>query len=56
MEEREDKALMELRDQLSKKKHESGGGGLYKQNFWECPGFKIAISVSVLVLVVFMRW
>ncbi|RWR94421.1 myosin heavy chain, cardiac muscle isoform [Cinnamomum micranthum f. kanehirae] len=55
MGERGDKALMELRDQLADKQ-ESGGEGLYKQNFWEGPSFKIAISVSVLVLVVFLRW
>jgi len=54
MGERRDKAIKELRDQLSTKKQvvsESPG----KQNFWESQTFKVMVSMSMVVLVVFSR-
>ncbi|KAK8651582.1 hypothetical protein V6N13_141180 [Hibiscus sabdariffa] len=54
MGERRDKALKELRDQLAAKQQSAGVGG-EKQNFWETSGFKIVVSMSMLVLVVFSR-
>ncbi|KAM1353592.1 hypothetical protein PS1_033403 [Malus domestica] len=53
MGERRDKALKELRDQLQR-----GGGGAAaaeRQNFWETSGFKIMMSMSMLILVVFSK-
>ncbi|KAM0991859.1 hypothetical protein ACFX2I_010163 [Malus domestica] len=53
MGERRDKALKELRDQLQR-----GGGGAAaaeRQNFWETSGFKIMMSMSMLVLVAFAK-
>ncbi|CAL2268851.1 unnamed protein product [Prunus armeniaca] len=53
MGERRDKALKELRDQLQR-----GGGGASaaeSQNFWESSGFKIVVSMSMLILVVFSK-
>ncbi|KAK8591841.1 hypothetical protein V6N13_031867 [Hibiscus sabdariffa] len=56
MGERRDKALKELRDQLAAKQ-QSAGVGAEKQNFWETSGFKIVVSMSMLILVVFSkRW
>ncbi|MBA0699291.1 hypothetical protein Goari_000940 [Gossypium aridum] len=54
MGERRDKALKELRDQLAAKQ-QSGGVGAEKQNFWETSGFKIVVSMSMLILVVFSK-
>ncbi|KAJ8620421.1 hypothetical protein MRB53_028950 [Persea americana] len=54
MGERRDKALKELRDQLAMKQ-QSGGGSFDKQNFWESSSFKIIVSMSMLVLVVFAK-
>ncbi|RWR95168.1 nuclear envelope-associated protein 2-like protein isoform X1 [Cinnamomum micranthum f. kanehirae] len=54
MGERRDKALKELRDQLAMKQ-QGGGGNLDKQNFWESSSFKIIVSMSMLVLVVFAK-
>lgn len=54
MGERRDKALKELRDQLAMKQ-QGGGGTADKQNFWESSGFKIIVSMSMLVLVVFAK-
>ncbi|CAB4285070.1 unnamed protein product [Prunus armeniaca] len=53
MGERRDKALKELRDQLQR----SGGGAsaAESQNFWESSGFKIVVSMSMLILVVFSK-
>lgn len=52
--ERRDKALKELRDQLATKQQaEVPGDG--KQNIWESSGFKIVISMSMLILVVFSK-
>ncbi|KAK8973944.1 hypothetical protein V6N11_046904 [Hibiscus sabdariffa] len=49
MGERRDKALKELRDQLAAKQ-QSAGVGAEKQNFWETSGFKIVVSMSMLIL------
>lgn len=54
MGERRDKALKELRDQLAMKQ-QSRGGSFDKQNFWESSSFKIIVSMSMLVLVVFAK-
>ncbi|OMO86239.1 hypothetical protein CCACVL1_09706 [Corchorus capsularis] len=54
MGERRDKALKELRDQLAAKQ-QCGAVGAEKQNFWETSGFKIVVSMSMLVLVVFSK-
>ncbi|XP_062081739.1 nuclear envelope-associated protein 2-like [Humulus lupulus] len=53
MGERRDKALKELRDQLAVKQIEAASAE--KQNFWESSGFKIVVSMSMLVLVVFSK-
>ncbi|KAK7269469.1 hypothetical protein RIF29_22196 [Crotalaria pallida] len=52
MGERRDKAIKELRDQLASKQ---GGAAAEKWNFWDSSGFKIVVSVSMLVLVVFSK-
>jgi len=56
MGERRDKAIKELREQLAAKQH-SGVVGEEKQNqnFWETSGFKIVLSMSMLILVVFSK-
>ncbi|KAF8401225.1 hypothetical protein HHK36_012154 [Tetracentron sinense] len=54
MGERREKTLKELRDQLAMKRQE-GAVGVGKQNFWECSGFKIMASMSMLILVVFAK-
>ncbi|XP_008790504.1 nuclear envelope-associated protein 2-like [Phoenix dactylifera] len=51
MGEKRDKALKELRDQLAMKQ-QNGAGCNDKQNFWESSGFKIVVSMSMLVLAV----
>lgn len=53
MGERRDKALKELRDQLATK--QSVAANTEKQNFWETSGFKIVVSMSMLVLVLFSK-
>ncbi|XP_038902247.1 nuclear envelope-associated protein 2-like isoform X2 [Benincasa hispida] len=54
--ERREKAIKELRDQLAGKQ---GGAGpaadSEKQNFWETSGFKVVVSMSMLILVVFSK-
>ncbi|KAK4402089.1 Nuclear envelope-associated protein 2, partial [Sesamum angolense] len=56
MGERRDKALKELRDQLAAKQEaESHTPSNEKQNFWESSGFKIVVSMSMLILVVFSK-
>lgn len=58
MGERRDKALKELRDQLSTKQQAgaaAAAAGVEKQNFWESSGFKIVVSMSMLVLVLFSK-
>ncbi|GFZ09626.1 hypothetical protein Acr_21g0002250 [Actinidia rufa] len=54
MGDRRDKALKELRDQLATRKQGGDMGG-EKQNFWESSGFKIVVSMSMLILVVFSK-
>ncbi|PIA37942.1 hypothetical protein AQUCO_02900059v1 [Aquilegia coerulea] len=54
MGERKDKALKELREQLVRQQKD-GCTGHEKQKFWESTGFKILISVSMLILVVFAK-
>lgn len=54
MGERRDKALKELRDQFAAKQ-QGEAAGAEKQNFWESPGFKIVVSMSMLILVVFSK-
>lgn len=52
MGERRDKAIKELRDQIATKRTAENGE---KQNFWESPSFKVLVSMSMLVLVIFSR-
>ncbi|KAL6146435.1 hypothetical protein ACLB2K_057114 [Fragaria x ananassa] len=54
MGERRDKALKELKDQLQ----QQGGAGASpaeRPNFWETSGFKIVVSMSMFILVVFSK-
>ncbi|KAL8254975.1 hypothetical protein R6Q59_033196 [Mikania micrantha] len=57
MGERRDKALKELRDEVSSSKNVNGGvsGNGDNHNFWESSGFKIAVSMSMLILVLFSK-
>ncbi|KAK7344302.1 hypothetical protein VNO77_13749 [Canavalia gladiata] len=56
MGERRDKAIKELRDQLAAKQHkEVVATDKQHQNFWDTSGFKIVVSMSMLVLVVFSK-
>ncbi|KAF9592650.1 hypothetical protein IFM89_016307 [Coptis chinensis] len=52
--ERRDKALKELKDQLATKQQEESGN-IGKENFWESSGFKLVVSMSMLILVVFAK-
>lgn len=54
MGERRDKTLKELKDQLATKQQVAAAGD-EKQNFWESSNFKIVVSMSMLVLVVFSK-
>lgn len=54
MGERRDKAIKELRDQLAAKQQDAHVG-TEKQNFWETSGFKVVVSMSMLILVVFSK-
>ena len=54
MGERKDKALKELREKLAAKQ-QCGVVSAEKQNFWETSGFKIVVSMSMLILVVFSK-
>lgn len=54
MGERRDKTLKELKDQLATKQQVAAAGDV-KQNFWESSNFKIVVSMSMLVLVVFSK-
>ncbi|KAK9692107.1 hypothetical protein RND81_09G241100 [Saponaria officinalis] len=54
MGERRDKAIKELRDQLATQK-QAVSENSEKQNFWESQSFKILVSMSMVVLVVFSR-
>ena len=53
--ERRDKAIDDLRDQLAAKKRSEVVGEKQEQNFWECSGFKIVASMSMLILVIFSK-
>ncbi|KAK4769141.1 hypothetical protein SAY86_027291 [Trapa natans] len=53
--ERKEKIIKELRDQLSRKQQQESDGVQEKQKFWETSGFKIAVSMSMLILVVFSK-
>ncbi|GER27446.1 alpha-helical IF, partial [Striga asiatica] len=57
MGERRDKALKELRDQLAGKQQVEPRvcENSDKQNFWDASGFKVVISVSMLILVMFSK-
>ncbi|XP_061946098.1 nuclear envelope-associated protein 2-like isoform X2 [Populus nigra] len=55
MGERRDKALKELRDQIAAKQQAVSEGNNEKQNFWETSNFKIVVSLSMLILVVFSK-
>ncbi|OVA13531.1 hypothetical protein BVC80_379g62 [Macleaya cordata] len=52
MGEKRDKVLKELRDQLAIKQ-QGEGLGIDKQNFWESSGFKVMVSMTMFILVVF---
>ncbi|CAI9303186.1 unnamed protein product [Lactuca saligna] len=54
MGERRDKALKEVRDELAATKN-GGNGENQNQNFWEMPGFKIAVSMSMVILVLISK-
>lgn len=54
MGERRDRALKELREQLAGKQ-QGAPVGMEKQNFWETSGFKIVVSMSMLILVVLSK-
>ncbi|GFP80391.1 hypothetical protein PHJA_000182500 [Phtheirospermum japonicum] len=56
MGERRDKAIKELRDQLTAKQ-QAWPLGLSndKRDFWDTSGFKVVVSVSMLILVVFSK-
>ncbi|XP_044483419.1 nuclear envelope-associated protein 2-like [Mangifera indica] len=51
--EHRDKALKELREQLATK--QGAPVGIEKQNFWETSCFKVVVSMSMLILVVFSK-
>ncbi|PHT62556.1 hypothetical protein T459_33616 [Capsicum annuum] len=53
MGERRDKAIKELRDQLATK--QVGTSSDNHQNFWDTSGFKIVVSMSMLMLVLFSK-
>ncbi|KAL5068865.1 hypothetical protein RYX36_019752 [Vicia faba] len=55
MGERRDKSIKELKDQLAGKQHRVVDAGKQNQNFWDTSGFKIVVSMSMLVLVVFSK-
>ncbi|KAE9611902.1 hypothetical protein Lal_00048909 [Lupinus albus] len=54
MEERRDNDIKELRDQLAAKQGKVAAEN-QNQNFWDTSGFKILISVSMMVMVVFSK-
>lgn len=53
--ERRDKALKEMRDELEAAKNGSGNGENPNPKIWESSGFKIAVSMSMLILVLFSK-
>lgn len=54
MGERRDKAIKELKDQLATKQ-QSATETPGKRNFWDSSSFKVLVSMSIVVLVVFAR-
>uniref|UniRef100_A0A1J3FGP7 Nuclear envelope-associated protein 2 n=1 Tax=Noccaea caerulescens TaxID=107243 RepID=A0A1J3FGP7_NOCCA len=54
MGERNDVAIQELKEQLAAKKQQEAET-LRNQNFWDKSGFKVVVSVSMLILVAFSR-
>ncbi|KAL3620701.1 hypothetical protein CASFOL_035613 [Castilleja foliolosa] len=57
MGEKRDKAIKELRDQLATKQQAwpLGLSNNNKRDFWDAPGFKVVVSVSMLILVVLSK-
>ncbi|XP_004495620.1 nuclear envelope-associated protein 2 [Cicer arietinum] len=55
MGERRDKAIKELKDQLAGKQPRAVAAENQNQNFWDTNGFKIVVSMSMLVLVLFSK-
>lgn len=55
MGEKQEEALKEIRDQLASKQGCGGSSSNENQNFWEKSGFKIVVSMSMLVLVLFSK-
>ncbi|KAJ6795646.1 myosin-11-like [Iris pallida] len=53
--ERRDKALKDYKDQVNSSKQQNGAGSHDKENFWESSGFKVIVSMSMLILVAFAR-
>ncbi|XP_010551017.1 PREDICTED: coiled-coil domain-containing protein 102A isoform X2 [Tarenaya hassleriana] len=57
MGERRDKAIEELREQLSEKRRDESEQLSERPNFWEASGFKVVVSMSMLILVILSkRW
>lgn len=54
IEERRDKALKEIREELATKQRETADIA-ERQNFWESSTFKMVVSMSMLILVVFAK-
>ncbi|CAN8294694.1 unnamed protein product [Cochlearia groenlandica] len=54
MGERNDVAIQELREQLAAKKKQEADP-FNNQNFWDKSGFKVVVSMSMLILVAFSR-
>lgn len=56
MGERRDKAIKELKDQLATKQAAgSGSTNEEKPNFWDTAGFKVVVSMSMVILVLFSK-
>ncbi|MED6196561.1 hypothetical protein PIB30_048584 [Stylosanthes scabra] len=53
--ERRDKDIKELKDQLAVKQQSSYVGAEKQSSFWETTGFKIVVSMSMLILIVFSK-
>ncbi|WZY97314.1 hypothetical protein YC2023_069643 [Brassica napus] len=48
-------AIQELKKQLAAKKQHEAAGPCNNQNFWDKSGFKVVVSMSMLILVAFSR-
>lgn len=56
MDERRDKAIKELQDRISTNQNDTDKSASdNKQKIWERTGFKIAVSMSMLILVAFSK-